>query len=102
MNYFNAGEEVTVVRNGNGFDGDWVVYGKVVARNYKDPVTGVYVRLDFDPSKEAAYWLDGAMEPMSDGQGSSLCVFPEHQLRKKYKKGMRFQELISSLKCLEA
>lgn len=98
MNYFRAGETVTVVNNANGFDGDWVVFGKVENRDYTDPVTGVGVRLDFDPKKEPSYWLEGAMELMSDGQGDSLCVFPERQLRKKYEKGMEFSELINLLK----
>ena len=102
MNYFNVGEEVTVVGNGHGFNGDWVVYGKINNRNYTDPVTGVNVRLDFDPNKEPAYWLYGAFEKMIDGQGDSLCVFPEHQLRKKYEKGMDFQRLIESTKYIEA
>lgn len=100
MDYFNAGEEVTVVNNAHGFNGEWVVYGKLDSRNYKDPVTGVNVRLDFDPKIESSYWLVGAMEPMSDGQGLSLCVFPEHQLRKRYKKGMSFEELVESIKCV--
>ena len=96
MNYFfQAGEKVTVVGNPNGHDGDHVVLDKVENQRYIDPIAGAHVYLDFLPSEEPCYWLEGAIEPMADGQGQSLCVFPQNQLRKKYETGDSFEEIMS-------